>query len=106
MKTVINLRLFVTGENETARRAIENLETVCDDPAVKSDYNIHIEVVDVVESPHVAEEDKILVTPTLLRKLPLPVRRVVGDLSDENDIFMALDITSSPSPNEASNTSQ
>lgn len=92
VKTKIKLRLFVTGQSTTARRAVENLKAVCDDPAVKQDYDIEVDIVDVNESPQTAEEDKILVTPTLLKKLPLPVRRVVGDLSNEEDILLILDI--------------
>lgn len=94
MKTRIKLRLFITHESRTAARAIENLKVVCDDPAVNGDYDIEVEVVDVNESPQSAEDDKVLVTPTLLKKLPLPVRRVVGDLSNEEDIFLTLDIKS------------
>lgn len=92
MKTVIKLRLFVTAGSETARRAQDNLDVVCKDPAIQSEYDISIEVIDVNESPGIAEEDRILVTPTLLRKLPEPVRRLVGDLSNEHDIYLTLDI--------------
>lgn len=92
MKTVIKLRLFVTGGSETARRAIDNLDAVCKDPAVTLDYDISVEIIDVNDSPGAAEKDKVLVTPTLLRKLPLPVRRLVGDLSNETNIYLALDI--------------
>lgn len=99
-RTTIKLRLFVTGDSRAAVRALENLKAVCEDPSVVRDYDIHIEVVDVNESPQSAEEDKILVTPTLLKKLPLPVRRVVGDLSNEEDIFVTLDIKSTRKADE------
>jgi circadian clock protein KaiB len=92
MKTIIKLRLFVTGGSETARRAQDNLDVVCKDPAIRNDYDIKIEVIDINEWPGIAEEDRILVTPTLLRKLPEPMRRLVGDLSNENDIYLTLDI--------------
>ena len=100
VKTKIKLRLFVTDQSVTARRAVENLKAVCDDPIVKQDYDIDLDIVDVNESPQSAEENKILVTPTLLKTLPLPVRRVVGDLSNEEDIFLTLDITASRRPSK------
>jgi len=94
IKTSIELRLFVTDHSAAATRALDNLKAVCEDPEVARDHDIHIELIDVNDSPQSAEEDKILVTPTLLKKLPLPVRRIVGDLSNEDDIFVILDIKS------------
>lgn len=94
VKISIKLRLFVNNDSPAATRALENLKAVCEDPDVARDYDIHVELIDVNDSPRSAEEDKILVTPTLLKKLPLPVKRVVGDLSNEEDIFVTLDIKS------------
>lgn len=91
-KTSIKVRLFVTAGSKATIRAVENLRAVCEDPTVKSRYDIALEIIDVRESPQSAEEDKILVTPTLLKKLPLPVRRVVGDLSNREDVFVTLDL--------------
>lgn len=92
MKTRIKLCLFVTDESDSAVRAIANLRAVCDDPQVRQNHDIDIDIVDINQSPQAAEDENILVTPTLLKKLPLPVRRLVGDLSDEKDIFVTLDI--------------
>lgn len=95
MKTKIALRLFISGQSRTAMRAIDNLKAVCDDPVVKRRYDLSVDIIDINESPQIAEEDRVLVTPTLLKKLPPPIRRVVGDLSDTQDILMTLDIDSS-----------
>lgn len=92
MKSAIKLRLFVSDKSKSAIRAIANLRAVCDDPAVKRDHDIDLEIIDVNESPQLAEQEKILVTPTLLKKLPLPMRRVIGDLSNEQDILVMLEI--------------
>lgn len=92
MKTFIKFRLFVTDNTPSATRAIENLRVLCDDPVVKNNYDVSVEVIDVGEAPDIAEEDKILVTPTLLKELPPPVRRVVGDLSNRTDVLVGLDI--------------
>lgn len=92
MKPRIQLRLFVSNHSRAAVNAIANLKAVCDDPAVKRNHEIDLEIIDVNASPQIAEEEKILVTPTLLKTLPLPVRRVVGDLSNEEDILVMLDI--------------
>jgi len=100
MKTLIKLRLFVNTGNQSARLALENLRAVCEDPRVARNYDFELEVVDINESPQEAENDRVLVTPTLLKKLPHPVRRVVGDLSNEQDIFVALDIQN-PSATES-----
>jgi len=93
-KTFIKFRLFVTDNTPSATRAVENLRALCDDPLIKNNYDVSVEVIDVDEVPDIAEEDKILVTPTLLKELPPPVRRVVGDLSSRKDVLVALDIDS------------
>jgi len=97
----ISLRLFVSGRSPAAQRALENLRAVCDDEAVRRKYQIDLDVVDIQQSPELAEEDHILATPTLLKKLPLPVRRMVGDLSNQQDIYVTLDIESPHRSNSA-----
>lgn len=94
MKPKIHLRLFVTGGSQSAARATANLKAVCEDAAVKRAHDIDLEIIDVHESPQAAEDEKILVTPTLVKTLPPPVRRMVGDLSNHRDIFLTLDIES------------
>lgn len=92
MKPKIKLRLFISRNSQTAVRARDNLKAVCEDPAVKRRYDIELEIIDVDESPKLTEEDNVLVTPMLLKRLPKPIRRMVGDLSNERDIFFTLDI--------------
>lgn len=94
MKSKITLRLFISGRSQTAVRAIDNLKAVCDDPLVKNRYELNVDIIDINESPWIAEEEEVLVTPTLLKTLPPPVRRVVGDLSNRQDILVTLDIDS------------
>ncbi|MDZ7839522.1 MAG: circadian clock KaiB family protein [Gammaproteobacteria bacterium] len=92
MKPKIKLRLFISRNSQAAERARDNLKAVCDDPAVKRRHDIELEIIDVDESPKLTAGDNVLVTPTLLKTLPEPVRRMVGDLSNEQDIFVTLDI--------------
>jgi len=94
MKTRITIRLFVSGSSRASVRAVENLKALCADDAVTRSHDIDLDIIDINESPQIAEEEKILVTPTLLKKQPLPVRRVVGDLSNPIDVFATLDIDS------------
>jgi circadian clock protein KaiB len=74
-----SFKLFVTGQNSRAERAIANLQKFCDEE-LGGDYQLII--VDVLERPHEAEAHRILATPTLIKETPLPVRRIIGDLSD------------------------
>jgi len=92
MKPSIKLRLIITGGTESGRRALDNLEAVCGDPRIRRDYDIELEVVDATESPRLAEQEEVLVTPILLKTQPPPVRRLVGDLSQRRDVLAILDI--------------
>ena len=85
-----HLRLFVTGEGMLTKRAIENVQRICD-----HDLNgmVDIEVIDVLTDPEKAEEAKILATPTLIRQLPEPLRRIIGDLTDRGLVLAALGVT-------------
>ena len=74
-----------------SRKAIANLQSFCDRQPVGE---IGIEVVDVAQSPEVAEAEKILITPTLIRKLPLPEERIIGDLSNTEVLAFALNLPS------------
>jgi circadian clock protein KaiB len=83
------LRLFVSGRTQRSARALRNLESLCDD-ALGGRYRV--EVIDVLDDPGAADEDRIIVTPTLLRLLPPPIRRVIGDLSDRESVLVGLDL--------------
>lgn len=83
------LRLYVTGRTPQSQRAIENLRTICD-ADLSGSYEV--EVIDVLEHPALAENEKILATPTLVKKLPEPVRKIIGDLSDREKVLLGLDL--------------
>ncbi len=85
------LRLYITGRTSHSIRAIENLQKICESE-LKGQYEV--EVIDVLENPRLAENEKILATPTLVKKLPEPVRKIIGDLSDREKVLLGLDIFS------------
>jgi circadian clock protein KaiB len=83
------LRLYVTGRSPKCLRAVENLRLVCEQ-YLRGRY--HIDVVDLLENPRLAAYDQILAVPTLVRQLPLPIRKVVGDLSDTDRLLAGLQL--------------
>ncbi|MGD1912936.1 MAG: circadian clock KaiB family protein [Rivularia sp. (in: cyanobacteria)] len=86
------LKLYVTGDTPRTDRAISNLNKLCQGN-LPNHYQII--VVDVLKQPDVAEKEKIIVTPTLVKELPLPQVRIIGDLSDIKTVLMGLGINSS-----------
>lgn len=88
-----HLKLFVAGGDSRAQAAIENLRRICDQE-LPGQYELQI--IDVLEQPEEAEHAKILATPTLIKQLPPPLRRVIGDLSDKDRLLLGLEIKSSP----------
>jgi circadian clock protein KaiB len=87
-------KLYVTGQTPVADRAIANLRRICDETL---DDDCEIVVVDVLTDPHLAEADRVLITPTLIKELPPPIRRVLGDLSDADQVLLGLQLQP-PSP--------
>ncbi len=83
------LRLFVTGTSSRTGTAIANLRRICEQE-LRGQYDL--EIIDVLEFPDVAEDEKILATPTLIKSLPLPLRRVIGDLSDKEKVLLGLEV--------------
>ena len=83
------LRLYITGNTPRAERAIENLERICE---LQLDGKYEMQVFDVIERPQLAEDEKILATPTLIKHLPPPLRRIIGDLSDTEKVLLGLDL--------------
>lgn len=83
------MKLYVTGTSPTAEAAISNLRRICDDE-LNGQYDLR--VIDVLEHPQLAEDDKVLATPTLIKKLPPPLRRVIGDLSDKQKVLFGLEV--------------
>ena len=85
------LRLFVAGINPKSKKAIENLREVCEEN-LKDQYDL--EIIDIYQQPIFAKEGKIVAAPTLIKELPLPIRRFVGDLSDKEKLLLGLDLRS------------
>ena len=85
------LKLYITGQTPRSRGAIRNLKRLIDDLVPDS---CELDIIDVLENPQMAEDDRILATPTLVKERPLPQRRIVGDLSDTEKVIMGLEIES------------
>ena len=83
------LRLFVTGASPRTGIAIANLKRICEQE-LEGLYDL--EIIDVLENPEMAEDERILATPTLIKSLPLPLRRVIGDLSDKDKVLLGLEV--------------
>jgi circadian clock protein KaiB len=83
------LRLYVAGQTPRSITAFANLKKICEEH-LKGKYTI--EVVDLLRSPQLARGDQILAIPTLVRKLPPPLRRIIGDLSDTHRVLVGLDV--------------
>lgn len=84
-----NLRLYVAGQTPRSITAFQNLKNICEE-YLKGQY--HIEVIDLMENPTLARGDQILAVPTLVRKLPQPIRKIIGDLSNTERVLVGLDI--------------
>ncbi len=84
-----NLRLYVAGQTPKSIAAIRNLRAICEQH-LKDEYNI--EVVDLMKDPALAQRHQIIAIPTLIRQLPEPVRRIIGDLSNVEKVLVGLDI--------------
>ena len=84
-----NLRLYIAGKTEKSLRALSNLEAICEQH-LHGRY--HIEVVDLLKNPQLASGDQILAIPTLVRKLPPPLRKIIGDLSKTERVLVGLDL--------------
>jgi circadian clock protein KaiB len=83
------LKLYITGKTSRSEKAIHNLKNIC-----KSKFNDEYElvIIDVLDSPELAEQDKIMATPTLIKVLPPPIRKIIGDLSDTQKVLIGLDL--------------
>lgn len=84
-----NLRLYVAGQTAKSITAFANLKKICEEH-LKNKYSI--EVVDLLENPQLARGDQILAIPTLVRKLPVPIRKIIGDLSNTECVLVGLDL--------------
>ena len=83
------LRLYVAGLNIISLRAIENLKKIC---AENLEGRYELEVIDIYQQPVLAQDEQIIAVPTLIKQLPLPLRRFIGDLSQTEKILVGLDL--------------
>jgi circadian clock protein KaiB len=83
------LRLYVAGQTPKSITALANLQRLCDGHLAG---RYRIEVIDLLTQPHLARRDEIVVIPTLVRMLPQPIRKIIGDLSNEERVLAALDV--------------
>ena len=86
---VWNLRLYIAGDSPKSRTALKNLERMCE-KHLAGRYNL--QVIDLVKTPELAKAHQILAIPTLIREIPEPIKRVIGDLSDESKALLNLDL--------------
>jgi circadian clock protein KaiB len=86
---VWNLRLYVAGQTPKSLAAFSNLKRLCEEH-LPGRYRI--EIVDLVKQPHLAQNDQIVALPTLVRKLPEPIKRIIGDLSNLERVMLGLDL--------------
>lgn len=90
-------KLYITGQTPRSIRAIDNLHRTC--RLVLADQ-YELTIVDILEQPQAAEDDKILATPTLIKISPPPLRRIIGDLSDMEKVLLGLDMVLPDSKND------
>ncbi len=83
------LRLYVAGQTPKSVRAFANLKQICEEH-LEGRYSI--EVIDLMENPHLGKRDQIVAIPTLIRKLPEPVRKIIGDLANTERVLVGLEI--------------
>lgn len=83
------LRLYITGQTPRSRRSVENLRALCDKYLHD---NFDLEVVDIYQQPAMAAAGQIIAAPTLIKSMPLPLRRLVGDFSDQDRVILGLDL--------------
>lgn len=83
------LRLYVAGKSAKSLLAIANLQRICDE-FLNEQYKI--EVIDLIEQPQIARKEQIIAVPTLIKKLPLPLKQIIGDLSNQEKVLHALEL--------------
>ena len=87
------LRLYVTGMTPRSAQAIENLQTICHEYL---DGRYDLDVIDIYQQPVLTKGEQIIAAPTLIKKLPLPMRRLIGDMSDRERVLLGLDLVNAP----------
>lgn len=89
MEEKVFLKLFVAGKTERSRKAIDGIKSAFD---ACLGENGTLEIIDVLQNPQLADAEKVMATPTLIRMIPTPVRRLIGDFSDGERVFNLLDL--------------
>jgi circadian clock protein KaiB len=84
-----NLRLYVAGQTDKSVAAFANLNRICEE-YLAGKYSI--EIIDLIQNPQLAREDQIIAIPTLVRKLPTPIKKIIGDLSKTERVLVGLDL--------------
>jgi circadian clock protein KaiB len=87
------LRLFISGMTSRSSRAVMNVQAICDQ-YLEGRYDL--EVIDIYQQPALTAGEQIIAAPTLVKKLPLPVRRIIGDMSDRARVLAGLNLTEPP----------
>ena len=87
------LRLYVTGMTPRSARAVKNLQAICNE-YLEGRYDL--EVIDIYQQPVLTKGEQIIAAPTLIKKLPLPMRRIIGDMSNRERVLLGLDLVRSP----------
>lgn len=84
-----NLRLYIAGDTSRSVAAMNNLQQICDQHLTGK---YRVEVVDLLKNPHLAAGDQIIAVPTLVRRLPPPLKKIIGDLSNSRQVIVGLDL--------------
>jgi circadian clock protein KaiB len=84
-----NLRLYIAGETSRSIAALSNLQRICDEHLAGK---YHVEVIDLLKNPKLAAGDQVLALPTLVRRLPRPIKKIIGDLSNSQKVLVGLDL--------------
>jgi circadian clock protein KaiB len=90
---VIELRLYIAGQTRKSIAALTNLRRICEEHLAG---RYRVEVIDLLENPERARHDQILAIPTLVRRLPEPIRRIIGDLSNSERVLVGLEVEPKP----------
>lgn len=93
-KKKLLLRLYIAGQTPKSLKALTNLKKLC---AEHMSDSYQIEVIDLMKKPELAQQDQVLAIPTLVRNLPVPIRKIIGDLSDTERVLLGLDLNASRS---------
>lgn len=85
------LRLYITGMTPNSKRAVENVKKICEEHLTG---RYELEVIDIYQQPSLAEGEQIIAAPTLIKELPVPLRKLIGDMSNTEKVLLGLDLRS------------